>query len=175
MQCSWPYSGWFKQFIKYDCDSFLFCQLCFTAQYSVSLLLTLPTWQTILQFFNYMLRSKCIFRLAEYLNCLWGMTSNLWLQAVDILQADYEPSDLDILYAEGVTSSNGLACVEFSFPQSADDDIDTSDPQVSLPRYAFLHLCLLVHHLILCLSFVKLLLERVQRITVTVVNASYVQ
>jgi len=69
---------------------------------------------------------------------------NLWLQAVDILQPDYEPSDLDILYAEGLTSSNGIACVEFSFPQSADDGPDTSDQQVSLPRYTFSHLCILV-------------------------------
>ena len=60
----------------------------------------------------------------------------LWclvVQAADVLQPDYEPSDLDILYAEGVTTSNGLACVEFSFPQSADDDNDISDHS-SLPR-----------------------------------------
>ncbi|XP_047316379.1 extra-large guanine nucleotide-binding protein 1-like [Impatiens glandulifera] len=56
---------------------------------------------------------------------------------VDILKPDYEPSDVDILYAEGVTLSNGLACVDFSFPQSApdDDDIDSGDQHDFMLRY----------------------------------------
>ena len=37
-------------------------------------------------------------------------------QAVEISRTDYVPSDMDILYAEGITSSNGLSCMEFSFP-----------------------------------------------------------
>lgn len=58
------------------------------------------------------------------------------LQAVDILKPDYMPSDLDILYAEGVTSSNGLSCVDFSFPEPAhDDDVDSEDPLDSPLRY----------------------------------------
>ncbi|KAK2426607.1 extra-large guanine nucleotide-binding protein [Trifolium repens] len=57
-------------------------------------------------------------------------------RAVKILRTDYEPSDLDILYAEGVTSSNGLACVEFSFPPSAPQEtVDTTDQYDSLARY----------------------------------------
>ncbi|GLU19956.1 hypothetical protein SLE2022_361760 [Rubroshorea leprosula] len=57
-------------------------------------------------------------------------------QAVHILRTDYEPSGLDILHAEGVTSSNGLACLDFSFPQStADENIDTADQHDSLLRY----------------------------------------
>ncbi|KAB2036697.1 hypothetical protein ES319_D03G019600v1 [Gossypium barbadense] len=63
--------------------------------------------------------------------------ASYYLERVDeILKTDYEPSDLDILYAEGVTSSNGLACVDFSFPQSSpDENIDTAEQHDSLLRY----------------------------------------
>ncbi|MBA0734959.1 hypothetical protein Gogos_018846 [Gossypium gossypioides] len=62
--------------------------------------------------------------------------ASYYLERVDeILKTDYEPSDLDILYAEGVTSSNGLACVDFSFPQSSpDENIDTAEQHDSLLR-----------------------------------------
>lgn len=57
-------------------------------------------------------------------------------QAADILSPDYKPSDVDILYAEGVTSSNGLASLDFSFPQAEPDiDIDTADQHDSMLRY----------------------------------------
>ncbi|KAL9271487.1 Extra-large guanine nucleotide-binding protein 1-like protein [Drosera capensis] len=36
-------------------------------------------------------------------------------RAVEISKADYDPSDTDILYADGVTSSDGLTEIEFSF------------------------------------------------------------
>lgn len=58
------------------------------------------------------------------------------LQAVEILKPDYRPSDVDILYAEHVTSSNGLSCVEFSFPETEyDGDADSGDLNDSLLRY----------------------------------------
>lgn len=50
-------------------------------------------------------------------------------QAANVLSADYTPSDVDILYAEHVTSSNGLSSVDFSFPLLPDEDKnnDTND------------------------------------------------
>ncbi|CAI9304072.1 unnamed protein product [Lactuca saligna] len=39
-------------------------------------------------------------------------------RAVEISSANYEPSDVDILYADGISSSNGLTSMEFSVPSS---------------------------------------------------------
>ncbi|KAJ4714990.1 Extra-large guanine nucleotide-binding protein like [Melia azedarach] len=70
------------------------------------------------------------------LEMLPSVASYFLERVVDILRTDYEPSDLDILYAEGVTSSNGLACVDFSFPHSvSDDNVDIADQHDSLLRY----------------------------------------
>ena len=44
------------------------------------------------------------------------------MQAVEISRTDYEPSDMDILYADGINSSNSLTCMDFSFPKSTQDD-----------------------------------------------------
>ncbi|WCJ31026.1 Extra-large guanine nucleotide-binding protein 1 [Euphorbia peplus] len=70
------------------------------------------------------------------LEMLPSVASYFLERAIDILRTDYEPSHLDILYAEGVTSSNGLACLDFSYPQSASDDkFDAEDQHDSLLRY----------------------------------------
>lgn len=51
------------------------------------------------------------------------------------MSVDYEPSDFDILLAEGVTSSNGLSSLDFSFPLSeSNDDINAADQHDSLLR-----------------------------------------
>ncbi|CAN6840323.1 unnamed protein product [Brassica oleracea] len=70
------------------------------------------------------------------LGLLPSVASYFLERAIDVLTPDYEPSDLDILYAEGVTSSSGLACLDFSFPQTAaEENLDPSDHLDSLLRY----------------------------------------
>ncbi|XP_004511982.1 extra-large guanine nucleotide-binding protein 1 isoform X2 [Cicer arietinum] len=79
---------------------------------------------------------KATYERRSELEMLPSVASYFLERAVKILRTDYEPSDLDILYAEGVTSSNGLACVEFSFPQAASEEtMDTTDQHDSLARY----------------------------------------
>ncbi|PKI58827.1 hypothetical protein CRG98_020817 [Punica granatum] len=58
-------------------------------------------------------------------------------RAIEISKEGYEPSDMDILYSEGITSSNSLASTDFSFPKSAqsDESMNHSDQHNSFPRY----------------------------------------
>ncbi|KAL9238171.1 hypothetical protein vseg_012635 [Gypsophila vaccaria] len=42
-------------------------------------------------------------------------------RAVEIAKVDYEPSDTDILNAEGINSCNGLKSVEFLFPETTNE------------------------------------------------------
>lgn len=61
------------------------------------------------------------------------------VQASEISRMDYMPSDMDILYADGITSSNGVAFAEFSFPQSTQEDyMDSHEPNDLPRRYSFL-------------------------------------
>ncbi|KAL5206063.1 hypothetical protein ABZP36_034272 [Zizania latifolia] len=63
-------------------------------------------------------------------------------KAVDISRPEYELSDMDILYADGITSSDGLASTDFSFPQLALDGrgVDEPDPQDTLLRYQLIRI-----------------------------------
>ncbi|CAN4107617.1 unnamed protein product [Withania somnifera] len=56
--------------------------------------------------------------------------------AVEISKADYNPSDMDKLYAEGITSSNGVACMDFSFPNPTQNSyMEAVDQYSSSMRY----------------------------------------
>ncbi|TVU49338.1 hypothetical protein EJB05_00646, partial [Eragrostis curvula] len=69
--------------------------------------------------------------------------ANYFLEkAVDISRPEYELSDMDILYADGITSSDGLASTEFSFPQMPFDaqGVDEYDPQDALIRHQLIRI-----------------------------------
>ncbi|XP_047048872.1 extra-large guanine nucleotide-binding protein 1-like [Lolium rigidum] len=62
-------------------------------------------------------------------------------RVVDISRTEYELSDMDILYADGITSSDGLASTDISFPQLAlDVRVDEPDPQDTMLRYQLIRI-----------------------------------
>ncbi|KAI7743817.1 hypothetical protein M8C21_023015 [Ambrosia artemisiifolia] len=69
------------------------------------------------------------------LETLPSVSSYFMEQAANILSADYIPSDVDILYAEHVTPSNGLSSVDFSFPLLPDENNDMTDQHNSQLRF----------------------------------------
>ncbi|KAL8143563.1 hypothetical protein V2J09_016595 [Rumex salicifolius] len=70
------------------------------------------------------------------------MEANYFLdKAVEIAKDDYEPSDTDIMYAEGVCSSNGVSQVEFTFPGTPEDDCfdDSGEQPKAVSRQVIVH------------------------------------
>lgn len=69
---------------------------------------------------------------------------NLCFQILEVSRSEYEPSDMDILQAEGLSSMEGLSCVDFSFPSNTQevslDTDDQHDPNMKLVLYLFLEL-----------------------------------
>ncbi|CAL4905542.1 unnamed protein product [Urochloa decumbens] len=63
-------------------------------------------------------------------------------KVVDISRTEYELSDMDILYDDGITSSDGLASIEFSFPQMSlgGQGADEPDRQDTLLRYQLIRI-----------------------------------
>ena len=56
------------------------------------------------------------------------------LQAVEISRPDYEPTDMDILYAEGITSSNSVASLEFSCLRLEQDSMMDTEQRNPMTR-----------------------------------------
>uniref|UniRef100_A0ACD5YE75 Uncharacterized protein n=1 Tax=Avena sativa TaxID=4498 RepID=A0ACD5YE75_AVESA len=63
-------------------------------------------------------------------------------RVVDISRTEYELCDMDILYADGITSSDGLASTDISFAQLALDArvVDEPDPQDTMLRYQLIRI-----------------------------------
>ncbi|KAG6502735.1 hypothetical protein ZIOFF_035022 [Zingiber officinale] len=79
---------------------------------------------------------QATYRRINELQSLPSNASYFLERVVDMSRIEYEPSDIDILYADGISSSNGLMHTNFQFPPSAYSgrSIDDDDLQETLLR-----------------------------------------
>ncbi|CAF1711461.1 unnamed protein product [Brassica napus] len=60
---------------------------------------------------------------------------------LEVSRSEYEPSDMDILQAEGLSSMEGLSCVDFSFPSNTQEvSLDTDDQHDPNMKYQLIRL-----------------------------------
>ncbi|KAH0915280.1 hypothetical protein HID58_029726 [Brassica napus] len=60
---------------------------------------------------------------------------------LEVSRSEYEPSDMDILQAEGLSSMEGLSCVDFSFPSTTQEvSLDTDDQHDPNMKYQLIRL-----------------------------------
>ncbi|KAJ0247274.1 Extra-large guanine nucleotide-binding protein 2 [Hirschfeldia incana] len=60
---------------------------------------------------------------------------------LEVSRSEYEPSDMDILQAEGLSSMEGLSCVDFSFPSATQEvSLDTDDQHDPSMKYQLIRL-----------------------------------